>query len=159
MVQVTRTGAGLLLVVAGALMGTASWQRWSDACPWGAGDTRRCDIRQDHRYDFLAPTTGWEPVGSAAELAGLSLLVRFALGARGWARAACVLLFLASPIVAALSYAIGPYDARPWWEAGSGLLTLGAGLCLLVAAVGDRRQTGPGAVKVAAATSEAAARP
>ena len=156
-------------------------------------------------YDFVAPTSPWEPLGSAAQLAGGSLLVlaiafallpfaltgrrpgrfatvvlagavlaqlavgvgtltsglsgsvvrpvtaalavylwllwppallvRFTIPARGWARAASVLLLLATPLVAALSYAVGSYDARPWWEAISGLLTLSAGVCLLVAAV------------------------
>lgn len=203
-----RTGAGLLLVAAGGLMTAASGQRWGADCPWGSGDSGPCLERQDHRFDFLAPTTGWEPVGHAAELAGVSLVVlalglallpwaatgrppgrvarvvltgavlaqvavgvatllsgiggevvrpvtaalavylwllwppalavRFAIGARGWARAACVLLFLSAPLVAAVSYAVGVYDTRPWWEAVSGVLTVGAGLCLLVAAVADR---------------------
>jgi hypothetical protein len=44
-----------------------------------------------------------------------------------------VLLILASPLVAFFTYAIGPFDARPWWEAVSGLLTCAAGTCLLVA--------------------------
>ena len=164
-----------------------------------------CTLRQDHLYDFVAPSAPWEPVGDAAQLAGWSLLalavafallpvaltgrrppvisatavlvatlalevvgaatlraglagsvvhpiaygpgrctcgsfappallVRFAIAARGWPLAAAVSLILATPLVAAFSYAIGPYDARPWWEAISGLLTATAGLCLLVAA-------------------------
>lgn len=62
------------------------------------------------------------------------LLVRFSIAARGWSRAAAIGLVLATPLVAALSYAVGSYDARPWWEAISGLLTVVAGLCLLGAA-------------------------
>lgn len=62
------------------------------------------------------------------------LLVRFAVAARGWPLASAVTLILATPIVAGVSYAIGPFDARPWWEAVSGLLTATAGLCLLGAA-------------------------
>lgn len=62
------------------------------------------------------------------------LLARFAVGARGWARASAVLLILATPLVAAVTYAIGEYDARPWWEATSGSITVAAALCLLVAA-------------------------
>jgi hypothetical protein len=62
------------------------------------------------------------------------LLVRFAVAARGWPLAAAVSLVLSTPLVAAFSYAVGPYDARPWWEAISGLLTATAGLCLLGAA-------------------------
>ena len=55
---------------------------------------------------------------------------------RGWASgAAAVLLILASPLVAFFSYAIGPWDAQPWWEAISGLLTCGAGACVLVEAI------------------------
>ena len=49
--------------------------------------------------------------------------------------AAAVLLILASPLVASFTYAIGPWDAQPWWEAISGLLTCGAGACVLVEAV------------------------
>ena len=55
---------------------------------------------------------------------------------RGWAsRVAAGLLILASPLVAAVSYAIGPWDAQPWWEAISGLLTCGAGAFVLVEAI------------------------
>ena len=67
------------------------------------------------------------------------LLVRFAVAARGWTLAAAVWLVLATPLVAAFSYAVGPYDAQPWWEAISGLLTATAGLCLLGAAAFSRR--------------------
>ena len=51
--------------------------------------------------------------------------------------------------MAAFSYAVGPYDARPWWEAVSGLLLVGAGLCLVTvpwlgaAAVTPRAQAEP----------------
>jgi hypothetical protein len=59
-----------------------------------------------------------------------------AVFSRGWASgAAAVLLILASPLVASFTYAIGPWDARPWWEAISGLLTCGAGGCVLVEAI------------------------
>ena len=55
---------------------------------------------------------------------------------RGWeGRTAAVLLVLASPLVAFFTYAIGPFDAQPWWEAISGLLTCGAGACVLVEAI------------------------
>jgi hypothetical protein len=71
-----------------------------------------------------------------------ALLVRFAVVARGWALASAVCLLLATPFVAAFSYAIGPYDAQPWWEASSGLFTIVSGLCLLGAAVfGGRPRT------------------
>ena len=67
------------------------------------------------------------------------LLVRFAVAARAWQLAAAVWLILATPLVAAFSYAVGPYDAQPWWEAISGLLTATAGLCLLTAAAFSSR--------------------
>ena len=207
--RILRAGVGLMLVAAGALIYAASWQRWAGACAWGQDGGGACLARQDHLYDFVAPTSPWEPVGNAAQLAGGSLLVaalalallpwaltgrrpgtvtgvalsgavlaqvsvgaatlisglsgevvrpaiaalavylwilwppallvRFAIPARGWARAACVFLVLASPLVAALSYAIGPYDAEPWWEATSGTLTVVGGVCLLVAAVRGRQ--------------------
>ncbi|WP_138731796.1 hypothetical protein [Modestobacter excelsi] len=64
------------------------------------------------------------------------LFARVAVLSRGWASsAAAVLLILASPLVASFTYAIGPWDARPWWEAISGLLTCGAGACVLVEAM------------------------
>jgi hypothetical protein len=218
--RVLRVGAGVLLGSSGALMYAASWQRWAGACPWGDLEDARCLNRQDHRYDFVAPTAPWEPVGHAAQLAGWSLLVlalacvllpwaltgrrpgvasaaaligavlalgvvgvatfrsgltgsvvhpilydlalfvwllvlpvllvRFAIAARGWPLAAAVWLVLATPLVAAVSYAVGPYDAQPWWEAISGLLTATAGLCLVAAAVfGSRPRTHESAVTVA----------
>jgi hypothetical protein len=67
------------------------------------------------------------------------LLVRFAIAARGWTLAAAACLVLAAPLVAAFSYAIGSFDARPWWEAISGLFTVTAGVCLLMAAAFSRR--------------------
>ncbi|WP_456787296.1 hypothetical protein [Cellulomonas sp. P5_C5] len=203
--RVLRVVVGVLLGVSGALMYAASWQRWGGACPWAGGvDDTLCALRQDHLYDFLAPTLPWEPVGAAAQLAGWSLLmlalasvplpwallgrrpgiasavallcavlatgavgvaivrsgltgsvvepvgadvtvfvwalvppvllVRFAVASRGWPLGAAVALILATPLVATFSYAIGPFDAQPWWEAVSGLLTATAGLCLLGAA-------------------------
>ncbi|MET0789266.1 MAG: hypothetical protein ABWY33_08490 [Cellulomonas sp.] len=211
--RVLRVVVGVLLGVSGALMCAASWQRWGGACPWVGGvDDTLCALRQDHLYDFLAPTLPWEPVGAAAQLAGWSLLVlalafgplpwallgrrpgivsavallgavlatgavgvatvrsgltggvvepvvadltlfvwalvppallvRFAVAVRGWPRVAAVLLILATPLVASVSYAIGPFDAQPWWEAVGGLLTAAAGLCLLAAAAfGGRSPT------------------
>ncbi|ANH36757.1 hypothetical protein I601_0304 [Nocardioides dokdonensis FR1436] len=72
------------------------------------------------------------------------LLVHLAVVARGWDRAAAVLLVLATPLVAGLTYAVGTYDARPWWEAVSGLLVMAAGLCLVVASVSRARDRAPG---------------
>ncbi|KQV69709.1 hypothetical protein ASC64_07710 [Nocardioides sp. Root122] len=71
-----RVWTGAALVASGTLMYAASWQRWAGACLWGQDqDTFACNRRQDHLYDFLLPTEPWQPVGSAAELAGVSLIV------------------------------------------------------------------------------------
>jgi hypothetical protein len=223
--RVLRMLTGLALVAAGVLLWVASSQRWSGFCPWG-GDpgTRACDLRQDHRYDFLLPADPWIPVGSSAELGGAALLVVAAallpatwalrgrrpgllltamaaacvlayasiglatlrsgltgqvvepgspglafagwllaptvlLGtlvvlARGWARAAAVLLILGSPMVAMVSYAIGSFDAAPWWEATMGVLLGGAGTCLVVAAVlRSTPSTDPAPARALAATA------
>ena len=201
--RILRVCVGLSLMVSGALMYAASWQRWAGACPWGTDpDVRECDVRMDHLYDFLPPAEPWEPAGTAPELAGASMLVFavalavlpwalagaqpglgtvvvlsvcvivvgdvavailrsgladtvvhpvlgdltiwlwilalptfflwLAFSSPGFASAAAVLLVLASPLIAAFSYAIGSFDANPWYEAVSGLLIVGAGACLLV---------------------------
>ena len=201
----TRVVVGGLLVVSGALMYAASWQRWASACPFdGIRDTRACELRQDHLYEFVAPSDPWTPIGTSAQLAGWSLLLlaaallvlplaltggRVAVGwllaaaatavafadigqatlrsgllgravpaltidvafvwwflvptvalvwlvvvTRGWSRAAGTLVLLGSPGVAAFTYAIGPFDANPWWEAWSGAFTGLGGHCLVVAA-------------------------
>ncbi len=204
--QITRLWTGLALVGSGVLMYAAAGQRWAGACPWwGGGSTRACDLRSDHRYDFLVPTEPRAPVGHSATLGGLSLVllavalvtlpwaisrrrpgpfaVTVTVGAaaatalvgaqtllsgmtgavvklpfsgpvtllwllapvalfgwlsgagRGWARAAAVFLILSAPLVAGFSYAVGSFDAQPWWEAVCGTFTVFAGLCLLVAVV------------------------
>lgn len=199
-----RAVVALALLAAGVLLHAASWQRWAGACPFPAGpETSACNARQDHLYDFLVVAHPWQPVGTAAQQAGVALLlIAFALliapwalivrpglyataallaaaliyaavatatlrsgisgevvdplmgnaastlwflvptpvliwaavRARGWARAAAVFLVLASPLVMGISYAIGPFDANPWYEAYSGDLTALAGLCMLAAA-------------------------
>lgn len=201
-----RACVALALMASGVLMYAASSQRWLGACPWGSDpETRACDLRMDHLYDFLPPAEPWEPAGMAPELAGTSLLV-FAVAlvalpwalagrrpggstvlallvcvlavidvgvsvlrsglagavvrpltgdlatmlwiltlpvffawlaylSRGWAVAAAVLLVLGSPLVAAFTYAIGSFDANPWYEATSGVFVTAAGGCLLVMAV------------------------
>ncbi len=79
------------------------------------------------------------------------VLIWVAVLARGWARAAAVFWVLASPLVMAFSYAIGPYDANPWFEAICGDLTAIAGLCLLVAAVWPVRSSKPSTGSVSSA--------
>jgi hypothetical protein len=195
----------LVLIASGALLHAASWQRWAGYCPWGSRvETRSCNERMDHLYDFLGVVDPWTPVGDAAVLAGFSMLVvalaylllpwallgrppivvtvavlacalamadvglatvqagrvgggvepvmgtgafivwgwgstvvlvRLAVLAHGWLRATAILLTLATPLVAFHTYAVGSFDANPWWEAYCGDLTAFAGLCLLVAAV------------------------
>ncbi|MCB0906698.1 MAG: hypothetical protein KDB63_06220 [Nocardioidaceae bacterium] len=196
---------GLALGVSGTLMLAASAQRWAGACAWGDGDAATCLVRQDHLYDFIAPTAPWHPVGAAATLAAWSMLalalavlalpqallgrrpgfvtlaatlatvltvtnagvatlrssaagvvvpplaggatllawvllppalfIGLAVAAQGSARAAALSLVMASPLVAGFTYAVGSYDARPWWEAVSGLLTVVAGGVLTAGAV------------------------
>ena len=45
-----------------------------------------------------------------------------------------VWLVLGTPVVAEMSYAVGSYDARPWYEGISGMFTAIGGLCLVGAA-------------------------
>ena len=202
--RLSRVWAGLALVCSGVLLYAASWQRWATGPCGDGGTASACELRQDHRFDFLPPADPWEPVGRAAELGGLSLLVlalavpvlpwalagrrpgvvtavavvaaeaalvsvavgavrsgldgavrptllgewsvtawvlvlpavlvRLSVAAHGWARGAAIALVLGTPLVAAFSYAPGPYDAQPWWEALAGCLTATGGVCLLVAA-------------------------
>ncbi|MEZ5096997.1 MAG: hypothetical protein R2731_13375 [Nocardioides sp.] len=191
--------AGALLLASGVLMAAASRERWGGACS-GSLSSDACTARQDHLFDFVAPSAPWEPVGNAAQLAGLSLLA-LALGlvllallvprrrpaamsllgmaavmnavagvatlfsglagevvqpplarvvttlwlvltpvavgwwgatARGWSLVAAVPVVVSTPLAAALTYAIGPFDARPWWEAVSGAFIVVGGLFLLV---------------------------
>jgi hypothetical protein len=68
----------------------------------------------------------------------LGLFVHGSVHGRGWARLAALLLVLGAPVVAAFSYAIGSFDAAPWWEAISGIFTAAGGVCVLVAAVRRR---------------------
>jgi hypothetical protein len=71
-----RVFTGVLLGGSGALMFAASWQRWAGVCTGDGGTSAaECERREDHLYDFLPPAEHWEPIGRAAELAGLSLLV------------------------------------------------------------------------------------
>jgi hypothetical protein len=81
------------------------------------------------------------------------LFAYVAVLSRGWAsRTAAVLLILASPLVASFTYAIGPWDAQPWWEAISGLLTSAAGACVLVAAIRRPARRRDGIVEPAVVT-------
>ncbi len=87
-VRVVRLVTALALMGSGALMYAASWQRWADACLWWEvqGYAPLCGVVQDHKYDFVVPKDPWTPIGTAAEQAGLSLLVlAAALALMPWA--------------------------------------------------------------------------
>lgn len=77
------------------------------------------------------------------------LFVAWLVSARGWAMAATGLLLLSSPLVAAFTYAVGPYDAQPWWEAISGAFVVAAGLSVICSAFQRERPR----VRAFAATS------
>lgn len=77
----------------------------------------------------------------------LGLFVHGSVHGRGWARVAALLLILGAPVVAAFSYAIGSFDAAPWWEAICGIFTGAGGLCLLAAAVVRAGRRGERAVR------------
>jgi hypothetical protein len=72
--RMLRTWVGLVLGVSGALMFAASWQRWTRWCLSSTDDPLRgCAGREDNLYHFLPPAEPWEPVGSSAELALVSV--------------------------------------------------------------------------------------
>jgi hypothetical protein len=211
-VALARLWAAAALLASGGLMYAASWQRWSGSCAWRDELVACAELRQDHLYDFILPSDPWEPIGTAPQLAGtsvilgavalpglalairserrpgpvtvlavlvavaaaldigvatlrsgldgvvvgpvtddlalslwllapLALLIRLGMVAWTSGRArvrttvALVALLLGSPLVASFSYAIGPYDAAPWWEAVMGVFTACGGLCVLATAV------------------------
>ncbi len=65
----------MLLAGAGVLFVAAAWQRWWPACRRGAFDTDSCVPLQSNEYDYLYVAAPWTPVGHAAELGGLALLL------------------------------------------------------------------------------------
>lgn len=68
-------GASTLLATSGVLTVAAATQRWWLACGIGAFDTAACLRLQDHAYDYTSPRVPWVPVGAAAELQGMALLL------------------------------------------------------------------------------------
>src|SRR5688572_7641692 len=74
-----RAVVAALLVCAGALCVAAAAQRWWPACKPGDFDAVACIERQDHLYDYVAPTAPWVPIGDAAQFAGVALVL-LALG-------------------------------------------------------------------------------
>lgn len=74
--RIVRALTAVLLLGAGALLHAASWQRWAEACPvLSPRDPAACDAVQSHLHDFLVVGEPWAPVGNAAELAGIALLL------------------------------------------------------------------------------------
>lgn len=67
--------ASAALLSSGLFMVAASTARWWPMCRPGLYDTDACLIRQDHLYDFVLVDEPWAPVGSAAEFAGISMLL------------------------------------------------------------------------------------
>lgn len=63
------------LAGSGVLAYLAAWQRWSGVCPRGGFDEPACLKRQDHLYDYQWPASPWHPIGHAAELYGISVLL------------------------------------------------------------------------------------
>lgn len=71
-----RAPAGSALLVSSGILATAAAaQRWWPACVPGAFDDGGCPRLQDHAHDLVIPTAPWAPVGSAAELYGVGLVV------------------------------------------------------------------------------------
>ncbi|MEO6414346.1 MAG: hypothetical protein ABIO48_17285 [Pedococcus sp.] len=76
----------LVLALAGGLWAAAAVERWWPACRPGERGSLACTLIQDHRFDYVAPSAPWVPVGSAAQYAGagyLALAVAFAVMAAG----------------------------------------------------------------------------
>ncbi len=78
-----------LLVGSGTLEVAAARERWWPACPLGGFDAPACVRLQSHEFDFLTPADPWIPLGQAATLGGLSLLLlALAMGILPWLLAA-----------------------------------------------------------------------
>jgi hypothetical protein len=136
-----QAGAALLVVAFALLLGPWAFLRRPGpylaaalvACALVYADVGTATLRSGLDGQVVHPVMGY----AAFRLwffVPTPVLVWAAVRSRGWARASMVFLILASPLVMAFSYAIGPYDANPWYEAYSADLTVLAGLCLLVAA-------------------------
>ena len=68
-------GASALLAASGVLAIAGSAQRWWPACQIGAFDSGECWGLQDDAYDYTYPSSSWTPVGMAAELHGIGMLL------------------------------------------------------------------------------------
>lgn len=68
-----RVVTAALLVGSGVLSYAGSRERWGGVC--GDWEAPACLRVQDHRYDYLAPSAPWTPLGDAAQYAGVALLL------------------------------------------------------------------------------------
>ena len=121
-----RAAVAASIALAGALSVAAAAQRWWPACKRGDFDAVGCLRVQDHLYDYVAPTAPWAPVGSAAQLAGVAMVL-LAVGVTSlpwlWLpRRPLVCLAVAVPALAVLL--IGGLT----WNAGISHETVAAGV-------------------------------
>jgi hypothetical protein len=116
-----RLGASCALLVAGALTILAASERWWPACGSGKFATRACEVVQSHRFDYVLPSSPWEPVGSAAQLRGgayLALAVAFLLIATRAGSTKAV-----SACVQALAISAATVGGLTLWSAETGNLS------------------------------------
>ncbi len=97
----------VLLSGSGVLMILAARERWWPACRLGDFDAPDCLTLQDHRYDFLAPSEPWVPVGAAAQVgAGSMVLLSLALLFLPWLLAGANRTAVTLPLGAGLAVAL-----------------------------------------------------
>jgi len=144
----------LLLVLAAGLWAAAALERWWPACRPGQLASQGCVLLQDHRYDYVAPSAPWEPVGRAAEYAGAGhLLLAAALVCLAVGRARWVALMAGVPAAATAGVGVAALTSgavgRPVGQ-GVGVVALLvwalAGPPLVVAVCAARRRRGAQAV-------------
>lgn len=121
------------LAGSGILAYLAAWQRWSGVCPRGGFDEPACLKRQDHRYDYQWPSNPWDPIGDAAQLYGLSVLLL--------AVAAFALPFLLTPAYPRRT--LWPLAVIPLAVIPAGVLA-GLGVLVLASGMAGRPITVPG---------------
>jgi hypothetical protein len=159
-----------LLAVSGVFTVAASAQRWWPACRIGAFDSNRCPELQDHLYDYINPSdperpvdgnAAWVPLGSAAELHGVGMLVLavavlllpWVLAGRwpGWKLTIAALVVSAGVAVAALPTLLSGLEGEavslPHMWLPQVLLVLGIPALLIVSAM--RATPGPRRVEMA----------
>ncbi|MBG6097562.1 hypothetical protein [Nocardioides luteus] len=116
------------LAGSGVLAYVAAWQRWSGVCPRGGFDEPACLERQDHLYDYQWPASPWHPIGHAAEVYGLSVVLL--------AVAAFTLPFLLMPVLR--RHTLWPLAVIP------AVVLAGYGVLVLASGIAGRPVTVPG---------------